>query len=303
MDKVLFILGPTAVGKTDIAVQLAKKFNGEIISCDSVQVFKGLNIGSAKVKKEEMQNIPHHLIDILEPTENFSAFQFVSLMKEKIKEITDRKKLPIVVGGTSLYVKALILNYNFGGVGIDENYRNQLEEIYEKEGVKKLFEILESLDKDLAKKVDKNNPLRVIRAIEIAKEKGEKLSSESDIDALIFALVKDRSVLYEMINKRVDIMLENGLVEEVRKLKNMGLTKENQSMKAIGYKEVLDYLNNEISYEKMVEDIKKHSRNYAKRQLTFLRGMENVNYIDATNKNLAFDKICEKVKEWKNGRK
>lgn len=301
MDKVLFILGPTAVGKTDIAVQLAKKFNGEIISCDSVQVFKGLNIGSAKVKKEEMQNIPHHLIDILEPTENFSAFQFVSLMKEKIKEITDRKKLPIVVGGTSLYVKALILNYNFGGVGIDENYRNQLEEIYEKEGVKKLFEILESLDKDLAKKVDKNNPLRVIRAIEIAKEKGEKLSSESDIDALIFALVKDRSVLYEMINKRVDIMLENGLVEEVRKLKNMGLTKENQSMKAIGYKEVLDYLNNEISYEKMVEDIKKHSRNYAKRQLTFLRGMENVNYIDATNKNLAFDKICEKVKEWKNG--
>ena len=301
MDKVLFILGPTAVGKTDIAVQLAKKFNGEIISCDSVQVFKGLNIGSAKVKKEEMQNIPHHLIDILEPTENFSAFQFVSLMKEKIKEITDRKKLPIVVGGTSLYVKALILNYNFGGVGIDENYRNQLEEIYEKEGVKKLFEILESLDKDLAKKVDKNNPLRVIRAIEIAKEKGEKLSSESDIDALIFALVKDRGVLYEMINKRVDIMLENGLVEEVRKLKNMGLTKENQSMKAIGYKEVLDYLNNEISYEKMVEDIKKHSRNYAKRQLTFLRGMENVNYIDATNKNLAFYEICEKVKEWKNG--
>ena len=301
MDKVLFILGPTAVGKTDIAVQLAKKFNGEIISCDSVQVYKGLNIGSAKVKKEEMQNIPHHLIDILEPTENFSAFQFVSLMKEKIKEITDRKKLPIVVGGTSLYVKALILNYNFGGVGIDENYRNQLEEIYEKEGVKKLFEILESLDKDLAKKVDKNNPLRVIRAIEIAKEKGEKLSSESDIDVLIFALVKDRGVLYEMINKRVDIMLENGLVEEVRKLKNMGLTKENQSMKAIGYKEVLDYLNNEISYEKMVEDIKKHSRNYAKRQLTFLRGMENVNYIDATNKNLAFYEICEKVKEWKNG--
>ncbi len=298
MEKVLFILGPTAVGKTDISVALAKKFNGEIISCDSVQIFKGLNIGSAKITKEEMQGVKHHLIDIKDPSETFTAYEYATAIKEKIKEISLKEKLPIVVGGTSLYVKSIILNYNFGGVGINENLRKQLEEILKTDGVSKLYEMLLKLDCELAEKVDKNNPLRLMRAIEIASEKGEKTKAESDIDSLVFALVKERSKLYEKINLRVDLMLKNGLVKEVENLKKQGLTKENQAMKAIGYKEVLDYLDGNISYEKMVDEIKQHSRNYAKRQLTFLRGMDNVNYVDADNKEKAFNEICEKVEEW-----
>lgn len=298
MEKVLFILGPTAVGKTDISVALAKKFNGEIISCDSVQIFKGLNIGSAKITKEEMQKVKHHLIDIKDPSETFTAYEYATAIKEKIKEISLKEKLPIVVGGTSLYVKSIILNYNFGGVGINENLRKQLEEILKTDGVSKLYEMLLKLDCELAEKVDKNNPLRLMRAIEIASEKGEKTKAESDIDSLVFALVKERNMLYEKINLRVDLMLKNGLVKEVENLKKQGLTKENQAMKAIGYKEVLDYLDGNISYEKMVDEIKQHSRNYAKRQLTFLRGMDNVNYVDADNKEKAFNEICEKVEEW-----
>lgn len=298
MEKVLFILGPTAVGKTDISVALAKKFNGEIISCDSVQIFKGLNIGSAKITKEEMQGVKHHLIDIKDPSETFTAYEYATAIKEKIKEISSKGKLPIVVGGTSLYVKSIILNYNFGGVGINENLRKQLEEVLKTDGVSKLYEMLLKLDCELAEKVDKNNPLRLMRAIEIASEKGEKTKAESDIDSLVFALVKERSKLYEKINLRVDLMLKNGLVKEVENLKKQGLTKENQAMKAIGYKEVLDYLDGNISYEKMVDEIKQHSRNYAKRQLTFLRGMDNVNYVDADNKEKAFNEICEKVEEW-----
>ena len=298
--KALFILGPTAVGKTAISVKLAKLFNGEIISCDSVQVYKGMDIGSAKIKKEETEGVPHHLIDIVSPKEDFTAFQFVLLMKEKIKEISERNKLPIVVGGTSLYVKSLILNYNFGGAGKDENLRKKLEVILKNEGVEKLYSKLEEVNKSLALKTEKDNPVRVIRAIEIALGSGEKTSSKSEIDSLIFALTMEREKLYERINLRVDMMLDEGLVDEVKRLKEEGLTRENSSMKAIGYKEVLSFLDGEISYERMVELIKQHSRNYAKRQLTFLRGMENINYIDAEEEN-AFQKICEKVKEWLNG--
>ena len=298
--KALFILGPTAVGKTAISVKLAKHFGGEIISCDSVQVYRGLDIGSAKIKKEETEGVVHHLIDIVSPKEDFTAFQFVSLMKEKLKEIDSRNKLPIVVGGTSLYVKSLILNYNFGGAGKDENLRKKLEVILKDEGVEKLYSKLEEVNKSLALKTEKDNPVRVIRAIEIALGSGEKTSSKSEIDSLIFALTMEREKLYERINLRVDMMLDEGLVDEVKRLKEEGLTRENSSMKAIGYKEVLSFLDGEISYERMVELIKQHSRNYAKRQLTFLRGMENINYIDAEDEN-AFQNMCEKVKEWLNG--
>ncbi len=301
--QVLFILGPTAVGKTDISVKLAKRFDGEIISCDSVQVFKGLDIGSAKVKEEEKKGISHHLIDIKEPTDSFTSFEFVEEMKKKIKEIESRGKLPIVVGGTSLYVKSLILNYNFGGVGVDEEYRKKLNEILQEKGVEELFETLKKTDKSLAEKVDKFNPQRVLRALEIAHFKGEKTTAECEVDPLIFALVLDRKVLYERINKRVDIMLQNGLLEEVEKLKNKGASRDCQSVKAIGYKEVYAYLDKEISYDKMVEEIKQHSRNYAKRQFTFLRGMENINYVDVTDISKAVEEISYMVESWrkKNG--
>lgn len=297
--QVLFILGPTAVGKTAVSVEIAKLFDGEIISCDSVQIFRGLDIGSAKVMEEEKQGIPHHLIDIKEPTETFTSFQFVEEMKKKITEITSRGKLPIVVGGTSLYVKSLILNYNFGGVGVDEEFRDKLNKLLEEKGLESLYERLSSEDKTLAENIDRHNPQRVIRALEISHFKGEKKTSESEIDALVFALTLDRKTLYERINKRVDIMLKNGLIEEVKSLKDAGVTRDCQSMKAIGYKEVYAYLDGEISYDEMVELIKKHSRNYAKRQLTFLRGMDNINYIDVENLNDAIKEISKKVKTWK----
>lgn len=297
--QVLFILGPTAVGKTAVSVEIAKLFDGEIISCDSVQIFRGLDIGSAKVMEEEKQGIPHHLIDIKEPTETFTSFQFVEEMKKKITEITSRGKLPIVVGGTSLYVKSLILNYNFGGVGVDEEFRDKLNKLLEEKGLESLYERLSSEDKTLAENIDRHNPQRVIRALEISHFKGEKKTSESEIDSLVFALTLDRKTLYERINKRVDIMLKNGLIEEVKSLKDAGVTRDCQSMKAIGYKEVYAYLDGEISYDEMAELIKKHSRNYAKRQLTFLRGMDNVNYIDVENLNDAIKEISKKVKTWK----
>ena len=300
MDKVLFILGPTAVGKTDISVKLAKEFNGEIISCDSVQIFKGLDIGSAKIKKEEMKGISHHLIDIVEPNENFTAFDMTEAIKEKIKEITNRHHLPIVVGGTSLYVKSLILNYNYGGVGIDEAYRKMLQEILEKEGVEKLSEMLEKEDKDAFLKIDRKNPLRLIRALEIAHLKGEKKTAEKIIEPLVFALVMDRQKLYERIDRRVDIMLKDGLIEEVKVLLRNGVRKDSQSIHAIGYKEVVAYLDDEISYDRMAELIKQHSRNYAKRQLTFLRGMEDVNYVNVENSD-DLNLMKEKIKGWLNG--
>ena len=300
MDKVLFILGPTAVGKTDISVKLAKEFNGEIISCDSVQIFKGLDIGSAKIKKEETKGIPHHLIDIVEPNENFTAFDMTEAIKEKIKEITNRHHLPIVVGGTSLYVKSLILNYNYGGVGIDEAYRKMLQEILEKEGVEKLSEMLEKEDTAAFLKIARKNPLRLIRALEIAHLKGEKKTAEKIIEPLVFALVMDRQKLYERIDRRVDIMLKDGLIEEVKVLLRNGVRKDSQSIHAIGYKEVVAYLDDEISYDRMAELIKQHSRNYAKRQLTFLRGMEDVNYVNVENSD-DLNLMKEKIKGWLNG--
>ncbi len=300
--KVVFILGPTAVGKTFFSVKLAKKMNGEIISADSVQIYKGLDIGSAKVKPEEMQGVVHYAIDILEPWQEFSVYEFVEYTKQKIDEIISKGKLPIVVGGTGLYVKALTLGYNFGGTKKDSKLREQLENLAKEKGNEFLFSMLAKKDKEMAEKTDKNNTVRLVRALEIALSDGEKQTGEVEIEPLIFALVKDRAVLYDAINIRVDMMLENGLIDEVKKLKESGLSVKNQSMRAIGYKEVLSYLDGEIDYDRMVEILKQHSRNYAKRQLTFLRGMKNVVYVDTADIEKAEKEIFEKVEDWlKNG--
>ncbi|MBP3619311.1 MAG: tRNA (adenosine(37)-N6)-dimethylallyltransferase MiaA [Clostridia bacterium] len=296
--KVLFILGPTAVGKTAISVKLAKALDGEIISSDSVQIYKGLDIGSAKVTSEEMQGITHYAIDILDAKQEFSVFEFVEYTRKKIDEILQKGKLPIVVGGTGLYVKALTLGYNFGGTQKDQKLRVELEKLAEEKGNDYLFEMLLKKDENLAKKTDKFNTVRLVRALEIALSDGEKQQTEVDVEPFIVALNRDRELLYQDINKRVDIMLENGLVKEVESLMKQGLTKEHQSMRAIGYKEVISFLEGEIDYERMVEILKQHSRNYAKRQLTFLRGMENVNFVDTENKEVAFSKILDMSKAW-----
>ena len=299
MKKVLFILGPTAVGKTKTSVSLARKFGGEVISADSVQIFKGFNIGSAKVTKEEMCEVKHHLIDICEPNENFTAYEMTNAIRKKIDEISSYS-LPIVVGGTGLYVKSLLLGYNFGGAGVDEDYRKKLEEILKVDGIEKLAEMLKNVSPSVYEKIDKKNPHRLIRALEIARFSGEKKEGECEYDALIFALNLERQKLYERINRRVDIMLENGLVEEVEALLKAGISENAQAMHAIGYKEVVQYLKGEISFERMKELIKQHSRNYAKRQLTFLRGMENVNFVDIEEKDYQ-KKMENMIERWKNG--
>ncbi len=290
-DKVIFILGPTAVGKTFVGVNLAKKFGGEVISADSVQIFCGLDIGSAKVTEQEMNGVTHHGIDICQPDEEFSVYDFVEYTRKKIKEIVARGNLPIVVGGTGLYIKALVLGYNFGGVDKDKNLRDELEKLADENGNEILYEKLEQLDESLAKKTDKNNRVRLVRALEIAMSQGEKKTSSVDIHPLIIALNKPRDVLYDSINKRVDEMIATGLVDEVKSLRATGLTRENQSMHAIGYKEVLAYLDGEISFEKCVELVKQHSRNYAKRQLTFLRGMNDVVFVDVEDKQKALERV------------
>ncbi len=299
MKKVLFILGPTAVGKTKTSVSLARKFGGEVISADSVQIFKGFNIGSAKVTKEEMCEVKHHLIDICEPNENFTAYEMTNAIRKKIDEISFYS-LPIVVGGTGLYVKSLLLGYNFGGAGVDEDYRKKLEEILKVDGIEKLAEMLKNVSPSAYEKIDKKNPHRLIRALEIARFSGEKKEGECEYDALIFALNLERQKLYERINRRVDIMLENGLVEEVEALLKAGVSENAQAMHAIGYKEVVQHLKGEISFERMKELIKQHSRNYAKRQLTFLRGMENVNFVDIEEKDYQ-KKMENMIERWKNG--
>ncbi len=298
--KAIFILGPTAVGKSFFGVQLAKLIGGEIISADSVQIYKGIDIGSAKFTREEMDGVVHHAIDILEPEEEFSVFDFVEYTKDKIEEISKRGKVPIVVGGTALYVKALTMGYDFGGASKDENLRANLEQMAKEKGNEFLFEKLKELNPQMAEKTDKFNTVRLVRAVEIAMLGGEKGKVETDIDSFVIALNRDRQKLYDDINKRVEIMLENGLIAEVEGLKKQGLTAEYQSMRAIGYKEVLNYLEGECQFDEMVEILKQHSRNYAKRQLTFLRSMNDVHFIDTENRKTALDEILNLVNGWLN---
>lgn len=291
MKKVIFILGPTAVGKTFFSVKLAKEIDGEIISSDSVQIYKGLDVGSAKVTQEEMQGVVHYAIDILEPEEEFSVFDYVQYTRQKIDEITAKGKVPIVVGGTGLYVRALTEGYNFGGAAKDEELRSHLENLAKEKDNDFLFEMLKDKNPEMAEKTDKANTVRLVRALEIALSDGEKTKSEVDINPLVIALKRDREKLYFDINMRADIMIENGLIEEVEGLLKRGLTLDNQSMRGIGYKEVVGYLQGEYDYDRMIEILKQHCRNYAKRQLTFLRGMDNVNFVEVEDRAKAFEEI------------
>ena len=291
MKKVIFILGPTAVGKTFFSVKLAKEIDGEIISSDSVQIYKGLDVGSAKVTQEEMQGVVHYAIDILEPEEEFSVFDYVQYTRQKIDEITAKGKVPIVVGGTGLYVRALTEGYNFGGAAKDEELRSHLENLAKEKGNDFLFEMLKDKNPEMAEKTDKANTVRLVRALEIALSDGEKTKSEVDINPLVIALKRDREKLYFDINRRADIMIENGLIAEVEGLLKRGLTLDNQSMRGIGYKEVVGYLQGEYDYDRMIEILKQHCRNYAKRQLTFLRGMDNVNFVEVEDRAKAFEEI------------
>ena len=290
-QKIIAIVGPTAVGKSKMAVLLAKKFDGEIISADSIQLYKDLNIGSAKVTKKEMEGVKHYGIDIALPITQLTAFDFVQNAKGWIQEISKKNKLPIIVGGTALYVKALLENYNLGATR-DEKLRENLKKEYEQKGLQHMAEKLKKTDSILADKTDLSNPVRVLRALEIALSNSEKSKQESEFDYKLFALNVERELLYKRINFRVDQMFEEGLEGEVQNI--LAKYGENApAFKAIGYKEFLPYFKKEISKDDLILQIKQHSRNYAKRQLTFIKGMSNVQFVDVQN----FDQACKKIEK------
>lgn len=285
----LFILaGPTAVGKTDISIKLAQRLNGEILSADSMQIYKKMDIGSAKISKEEMDGVPHHLIDIVDPKDEFSVAMFKKYSEEYIKEISEKGKLPMVVGGTGFYINSLIYNYSFAETNRDEEYRLELENLAEEKGKEYVHELLKDIDMDSYIKLYPNDLKRVIRALEVYKVTGKSISQfakEEDVFNIpykvhYYVLNMNREILYERINKRVDIMIEKGLIDEVIRLRKEGYTSDMQSMKGIGYKEILSYLDGEISLEKAIDMIKQFSRNYAKRQLTWFRKDPRVNWIN-----------------------
>lgn len=292
MKKNLFILaGPTAVGKTKISIELAKRLNGEIISADSMQIYKHMDIGSAKIKESEKEGIEHFLIDEVDPKNEFSVSEFHDKAVKYIDDIYSRGKLPMIVGGTGLYINSLIFNYNFAETNKDEEYRNFLVEEAENKGKEYVHELLKEVDKTSYEKLFPNDLKRVIRALEVYKVTGKtihEVNEEIDVFDIpynihYYVLNMDREKLYERINLRVDLMFKEGLIEEVKTLKSMGLHKEMQSMKGIGYKEILQYLDNEITLEEAEYLIKKGSRNYAKRQLTWFRKDKRSTWIDKDN--------------------
>ncbi|MBO5910113.1 MAG: tRNA (adenosine(37)-N6)-dimethylallyltransferase MiaA [Clostridia bacterium] len=279
MQKVIIITGFTGSGKSGLAVDIAKKYNGEIISCDSVQVYKGLDIGSAKVTKEEMQGIPHHLIDIVEPAEDYSVGQFIGDCENALKEIIAKGKTPIIVGGTGLYIKALMQGYNFSNAQRNDEFRQQQFKLAELHGNDYVWQQLNDLSPQKAKTVHPNNIKRVVRYLEIAKfgeDTGTIDGVLSKYNTLCVGVIADRQLIYDKINRRVDIMIDQGLEQEVKGLLDSGLTLDNNCMNTIGYREMAQYLLGQIDYEKSIELIKQHTRNYCKRQLTFMKTMPNL---------------------------
>jgi tRNA dimethylallyltransferase len=309
--KNLFILaGPTAVGKTDISIKLAKKLNGEIICADSMQIYKYMDIGSAKITKDEMQGVPHHLIDIIEPKDSFNVSQYKVYAERTIDYILNKKKLPMLVGGTGLYINSLIYNYEFTDASTDEKYRLYLQQLAEKSGKEYIHNLLKDVDIESYNKLYPNDLKRIIRALEVYKLTGKTISqfnNENDIYDIsykpyYFVLTMDRAKLYDRINKRVDMMIKNGLIEEVQKLKIMGYTQDMQAMKGIGYKEILYYLDGSISLDESIFLIKKGSRNYAKRQLTWFRKDKRalwINKDDFNNEDDLVENIIEKFNSLK----
>lgn len=279
-EKIIIIAGPTAVGKTATSIEIAKKFNGEIISADSIQIYQGLDIGSAKVKTEEKEDIVHHMLDIVSPFDNFSTGEYVHKVKNLITEIISKGKTPIIVGGTGLYISSLLFDIGVT-CGKDQVYRDELEKIIEKDGLYSLYEKLEEIDPESAKNIHPNQKDRIIRALEIyhitGKRKSEtKNSQESNYNYLLIGLYDEREVLYDRINLRVDKMITEGLISEVEGLINQGVNLENQCMQAIGYKETYEYIKGLVTKEEFINKLKQNSRNYAKRQLTWFKKMPNI---------------------------
>lgn len=289
MKKPLVILtGPTAVGKTKASIGLAKAIGGEIISADSMQVYKQMDIGSAKIKPSEMEGIPHYLLDILEPDEEFHVVLFQQMAKQAIQKIYEKGKIPIIVGGTGFYIQAVLYDIDFSENEKDTSYREELEKLAQTKGAEYLHDLLRKVDEKSAQDIHANNVKRVIRALEYFHQTGEKISEHNEeqrkkvspYNFSYFVLNDEREHLYERINLRVDQMINEGLVSEVQSLKEKGYTRNMVSMQGLGYKEMLDYLDNKCSLEEAVEIIKRDTRHFAKRQITWFKRESDVTWID-----------------------
>ena len=295
---IIILTGPTAAGKTALSIRLAKAIGGEIISADSMQVYRHMDIGSAKITREEMEGVPHHLIDVLEPDEEFNVVTFQALAKKALEDIRRRGAIPIVTGGTGFYIQALLYDIDFKENEEESPIRRELEESAREKGEEApalLHRMLAEIDPESAAQIHANNVRRVIRAIEYYRLTGEKISlhneamrrKESPYNFLYYVIHMEREVLYERIDRRVDLMLENGLVEEVKALKAMGCHRGQTSMQGLGYKEILDYLEGRCSLEEAVYILKRDTRHFAKRQLTWFRRERDVRWLN--------------LSEWENG--
>lgn len=284
----IILTGPTAVGKSALSVELAKKINGAVISADSMQVYRHMDIGSAKITPEEMQGVTHYMIDELEPDEEFHVVRFVTMAKEYLKEIYADGKIPIIAGGTGFYIQALLYDIDFTEQQCDETYRRQLEDLAREHGAEYLHGILREVDPASAEAIHANNIKRVIRALEFYHLSGKKISEHNETERqkqspynfAYFVLTDERAKLYERIDRRVDAMIEAGLVEEVKKLKSMGCSREMVSMQGLGYKEILAYLDGGCTLEEAVYIIKRETRHFAKRQWTWFKRERDVIWLD-----------------------
>jgi len=303
-NTVIAVAGPTAVGKTKFAIMLAQAFDGEVVSCDSMQLYKFMDIGSAKPTSEEMAQAKHHLVDVIDPRDEFSVAQYQQMAKDAIKDILSRGKTPVISGGTGLYLNSLLYDMDFSSVPQDFSYRNELTEIAENEGSEKLHNMLAELDADAAEKIHPNNTKKIIRALERLKEGEGKIKQFSDIscetedyNVILIGLTRDRAELYDRINRRVEILVEQGLEDEVRGLMDMGLTQENISMKGIGYKEIMDYIQGQYTLEEAVEIVQKNTRHYAKKQLTWFRRYDKMKWYNISEFD-SDESAAEEIIKW-----
>ena len=289
-EKILVVLGPTSIGKTKVSIDIAKRLNSEIISTDSMQIYKKMDIGTAKINEKEKEGIKHHMIDLIDPKEEFSVYDYQNLSLEIIDKLLAENKTPILVGGSGLYINSILYDLDFNKVSSDEKVRNKYYGLKEKKGKMFLYSLLEEKDKEAAKKIHPNNVKRVVRALEVLEVTGKKYSLNNNFrkysekyNFIIIGLEMNRELLYNRINLRVERMIEEGLINEVEELYNEGYDKSYQSMQAIGYKEIIDYIEGNTTKEEAVRLIKRNTRRFAKRQITWFKPDDRIKWFDITD--------------------
>jgi len=289
-EKILVVLGPTSIGKTKVSIDIAKRLNSEIISTDSMQIYKKMDIGTAKINEKEKEGIKHHMIDLIYPKEEFSVYDYQNLSLEIIDKLLAENKTPILVGGSGLYINSILYDLDFNKVSSDEKVRNKYYGLKEKKGKMFLYSLLEEKDKEAAKKIHPNNVKRVVRALEVLEVTGKKYSQNNNFrkysekyNFIIIGLEMNRELLYNRINLRVERMIEEGLINEVEELYNEGYDKSYQSMQAIGYKEIIDYIEGNTTKEEAVRLIKRNTRRFAKRQITWFKPDDRIKWVDITD--------------------